>query len=169
MMTSAPVNNICLNGEQTSARKMEHVVAAICDPDILVEKGGFIFSVQIAPPNVRLGLVPYQIAGERQYHYHLELPENDCTLTGFFGANGRVEILIKIPTSHPGGPFTPPQVARYRTAYIDFAQFLLAHGFLPNTRLEETTRMMLTELGCFEHPPATIGELAGRPAGNEDA
>ena len=53
------IDKIVLNESETTSEKFRSVVSALCNKEVVVEKGGFLFSAVIVDKAFHIGILPY--------------------------------------------------------------------------------------------------------------
>lgn len=154
------VKELVLNGESMDPSTLSTMISALCDPRILAEKGGYVFTLFLEGNRFHLGLTPSIINGERQYHYDLIVAENPGSLTGFINPDGSVELIVKLPKGTTPTKLSNSELTRFHETYVRFARFLVERGFPPDVTLNPCSRMVLEELKLFASPIETMGDLA---------
>ncbi len=158
------IKKVTVNGESTAPNELRKMLTAMCDKRILMEKGGYLFSVSITTDHCVLGIQPYQIHGERKYHYDLNMPMNKWLLTGFINSTQSISIIFKPTSGMYKNGLSEEEKNSFYEVYIKFARFLIEHGFSNNFEIDFATKLLLTETGILEESPGEIGELARLPA-----
>ncbi len=157
------ITNIIINGKATEARQLKKIMSAIGNDKILIEKGGYIFMVLINENCCNLGIQPYQINGERKFHYELNMPEDNRLMTGFINTNHSVTLLIKATAELCDNGLSQDQKEYFYEAYVKFARFLMAYGFPSHFEIDMLTGSLLKETGIMNNVPLNIKELGALP------
>ena len=157
------ITNIIVNGTPTSPRKIKKNISAMSDEDILQEKGGYLFMVSISEDCCTLGIQPYQIDGERKYHYELEMPEDEFMLTGFINTNRSLTLLFKLTPEKYKQGLSVEEKKSFREVFIRFGRFLMEYDFPGNFEIDLVTKSLLVSADIIEKEPLTVKELANLP------
>ena len=157
------ITDIIVNGTPTSPRKIKKIISAMSNENILQEKGGYLFMVSITGYCCTLGIQPYQIGGERKYHYEIEMPEDEFMLTGFINSNRSLTLLFKLTPEKYKQGLSAEENASFREVFIRFARFLLEYNFPENFEIDFITQSLLVSAGMADKEPLTIKELGGLP------
>ncbi|MDA3797945.1 MAG: hypothetical protein PF692_02575 [Kiritimatiellae bacterium] len=153
------ITDIIVNEKPTRLSKFRKIISAISNPDILAEKGGYLFMVLIDGSCCNLGIQPYQINGERQYHYNMLMPENEFLLTGFINVNCSLTILFKVTPEKYKAGLSAYEKASFREVFIRFARLLLENNFPEDFEIDIVTRSLLLRAGIVNTEPSTVKEL----------
>ena len=153
------ITDIIINEKPTKLSEFRKIILAISNPDILAEKGGYLFMVLINGSCCNVGIQPYHINGERQYHYDMVMPENEFLLTGFINANCSLTILFKMTPEKYKTGLTVDEKASFREVFIRFARLLLEYNFPEDFEIDIVTRSLLVSAGIVNAEPLTVKEL----------
>lgn len=149
--------SVVLNGRRAGAELLRQVALALADPDVLAERGGFLFKATLGEDTAWLDVVPCVMDGVRSYHYNMRMQEeNDCTLTGAVNANGIFTIFF----SPRSGGLSEDLLAGLRLAYGRMARLLMDNGYPGEGKLDWATLNLLEETGICRTPPSSLRGLA---------
>ncbi len=153
------ITDVIINGKATSSCKLRNIISAMSDNNILQQKGGYIFMVSIHDASCTLGIQPYQIAGERKYHYELEMPDDELMLTGFINTNRSLTLLFKLTPEKYKQGLSNEEKASFRKVFIKFARLLLEYDFPDTFEIDFVTQSLLVSAGIIDSEPLTVKEL----------
>ena len=154
------ITDIIINGAQTNQRETKKIISAISNNNILQKKGGYLFMIAINGECCTLGIQPYQIDGERKYHYEIEMPEDAFMLTGFINTNRSLTLLFKLTPEKYKAGLSAEEKNSYREVFIRFARFLLEYSFPADFEIDLVTNSLLTSAGIIDKEPLTIKDLS---------
>ena len=154
------ITDIIINGKASNPSATKKIISAISDSNILQKKGGYLFMMSISGDCCNLGIQPYQIDGERKYHYEIEMPEDAFMLTGFINSNRSLTLLFKLTPEKYKAGLSQEEKNAYREVFIKFARFLLEHGFPEDFEIDLVTNSLLTSAGIIDNGPQTVEELS---------
>ena len=157
------ITDIIVNGTSTSPREIKKIISAISDDNTLQKKGGYLFMVSISGDCCTLGIQPYQIGGERKYHYEMEMPKDDFMLTGFVNTNRSLTLLFKLTPEKYKQGLSVEEKKSFREVFIRFARFLLEYKFPENFEIDVVTNSLLVSAGIVDKEPLTVKELGDLP------
>lgn len=153
--------NVTLNGAPIGAPELRAVVASLCDPPSIREKGGFLFKASLQEATVHLGVLPYFIGTERCYHYHIVLPGADpFRLTGFINSNLSMTLLVDADNRSARERLTDEDKRAYVSRFRRFAEFLVGQGFDPDFAVDQVTIHMLRSIAAPAFSPTTVAGMA---------
>jgi len=150
------ITSVTMNDVVGALDQLAGWMNALGDPELLCEKGGYLFKASFSGPEVFVAVAPYVINGQRSYHHAMRLAHEDAlTLIGSVDANGAFSFFFR--------PDSPDLTAAYRQACREvcgrFARLLLDAGYRGRGTLDDITQGMLAECG-MNPPPETLTELA---------
>ncbi len=147
-----------LNGSYPAPKLVKQVVAALQDPVILTEKGGYIFKAALTGEVLHIGLIPTLVGDTRKVHHAIDLNiETPMIINGFFNADGTLGMVLLKPGAKPC--LTPEDRPLARRLMVCFCQCLLTWGLPQSLPLDLTTDLTLHETGLAEGDPSTLAEL----------
>ncbi len=159
-----PNVTLTLNGTPIDAPALRALIASLCDPPTIREKGGFLFKVSLPEAAVHLGVLPYFIGTERCYHYHIILPGKDpFRLTGFINSNLSMTLLVDADNRSARERLTDEDRRAYVERFRRFAEFLVGQGFDPDFAIDQVTIHMLRAIAAPAFSPATVAGMATMP------
>jgi hypothetical protein len=158
MLGKRPQRDTILNGSYPAPKLLKQVAAALQDPTILTEKGGYIFKAALTGEVLHIGLLPTLIGHTRSVHHAIDLAvESHMIINGFFNADGSLAMVLLKPGKKPC--LTPEDVPAARELMLRFCSCLLAWQMPAHLPLDTTTDLTLHEAGLAEDNPATLGDL----------
>jgi len=154
---------IILNATRASAGELKQMFRALEDPEILKEKGGYIFRTALAANptdsekrKLHFSIKPALLEGERTFHYDLILPESiRWILSGCINSTGEIQLLFK-PESRP---LTSEALKGYRKLYSSLASFFLNGGYQGEGVFDMVTQLLIQDAGLFEPTPDNFRAL----------
>jgi hypothetical protein len=165
IIPSSGITKIILNEKEKNPDDLKPIIPALSDLNILIQKSGYLFSSSISDNCLCLGLLPYFIDGQRTHHYEIDLPmTGKCVLFGFINSNETLALLFKPDKDTYNGGFLPGIADVFRDNYVRLARFLIENGFSGHFSLDLGTKNLLEETKLFTATPATLKELALKPA-----
>ncbi len=158
---SLQLKRATLNRDMLPVNELREILTAVADPKVLAVKGGFLIKLALQGQVLDLALLPYQIDGQRTYHYNMILPEEcACILTGFINTNRSITMMIDQPHDKTSRqPLSVEQRKAYLQSFLDFADLFIRHGFDPGFELDLITNQILQKLSGRPDELATLGDL----------
>ena len=153
------IKKIIINGNPAKPCEVRKIISSISDKNILIEKGGYLFTVLISGDCCNLGILPYQIDGTRKYHFELDMPADELILTGFINTNNSITLLFKLTPEKYKRGLSPKEKSAFKEAFYRFFCFLLEYGFPGNFEIDTVTQDLLTSSGILKTAPHTAEEL----------
>lgn len=138
---------VILNGKKSNDNELEIMVKALSDPNIIAEKGGFLFKSRLSNKNLSLGVIPSFLNGQRQYHYNIEMNTDSLTLVGSINPNMSITIMFKIDKKYSAEDFIVQHAEEYRQQYAVLASFLTDFSFPASVILDDISVQLINKLG----------------------
>ena len=154
------ITDIIINGASITPPEIKKIISAMSDTNILQQKGGYLFMVSINNNCCTLGIQPYQIDGERKYHYELEMPEDDFMLTGFINSNRSLTLLFTLTPEKYKEGLSKEEKRSFRKVFIKFALLLLEYEFPGSFEIDIVTQSLLISADIVNKEPLTVKDLS---------
>ena len=136
--------SIYINKVKAGKKLIKSVTAAMSNPKILTEKGGFLFKISYTQNKLYFGIIPSFLGGERTHHYEIEMNhEDEYTLIGGINSSGVMTLLFK-PAAQP---LRKEAKSNYYKTFQTFAFFLFNNGYRSSGELDWITRKLLADSG----------------------
>ncbi len=155
------MNAVMLNGEAVSAKDLAFLAKAMSTPDIVKEKGGYLFKSRVDGQTFHFGIMPNFLNGQRTYHYDIDIGPSEFNLIGSINANGSLTAVFKLDRAKIGHPIPVADREEYRRQYAQLARFLIECGLPSSFPLDYITTEVLREAQLCEEPAINLGQLAG--------
>lgn len=147
-----------LNGRPPTPGIIRQVRAAVLDPGILTEKGGYIFKAALADDILHIGLLPTIIGDVRNVHHAINLHVDvHLIINGFFNVDGTLGMILLKPGEKPC--LTAEDRPAARRLMIRFCQCLQSWNLPDELPLDTITELMLHEAGLSTENPSTLKQL----------
>ena len=158
-MTINP-GNVILNGTAAKPSALTLLKEALSTPNIVTEKGGYLFKSRMDGQAFHFGILPNFLNGQRTYHYDIDIGPSEFNLIGSINANGSLTAVFKLDRAKVGHPLPEAVREEYRRQYAVLAWFLIDCGLSPSFPLDSISIGVLDEAGIVKHSPVkTIGPL----------
>jgi hypothetical protein len=155
-----PTPAIILNGEPADPAVLARLKEALSTPDIVAEKGGYLFKSRAAGEVFHLGILPSFQHGQRSYHYNIVIEPSEFNLIGSVNANRTLTAVFQQARASVGQPLPEADRTEYRRQYAELGRFLLHCGLPASFPLDAISSGILQEAGLVDEAPVTsIGQL----------
>lgn len=152
------INKIILNRDLIANKEIKRIISSLADKSILTAKGGFLIKSTVIGSVIHLAVIPYQIDGERTYHYNMIMPENaEYILTGFINSNLSLTLIID---NKKYKELNRVQKKEFLIQYVLLSKFLIENGFNKNFSLDVITLQVINNLTEKKNYMNNIFDLA---------
>lgn len=155
------MQSVILNGQPASEKDLALLAQALSTPDIVTEKGGYLFKSRMDGETFHFGILPNFLNGQRAYHYEIHIEPSPFNLIGSINPNGTLTVLFKPDRSKIGQPLSHAEKAEYGRQYAQLARFLLQCGLPATFPLDSVSAGVLREMELAVASDVTLGHLPG--------
>lgn len=155
-------NEIHLNDDRLAWADGCGALGPMVNPRTIVAAGGLLLNAAVVGRALLLSVRPNYVEGARSYHFAMPLPgDAPPTVVGQISPAGEIGLVPNPKALAPLSDATGrDQAVIAREALVAVACALRDAGLPGRTPLDHITLAAVREIGAFDEPPATLGELA---------